>query len=146
MDVRRCGSDMPLPIRRRCAASMEMSPTWPVTQLAMDTLADAVGDREYGEASVRENAAERERLAESLHGLGLEMFPSAANFLLLELAAGMPAAPELRARLITKHRILIRNCDSYEGLVAGRYVRVAVRSREENGRLVQAMCEELKGL
>jgi len=125
---------------------VEALPAWPVTQLAMDALADAVGDREYGEASVRENAAERERLAEWLHGLGLVVFPSAANFLLLELAAGMPAASELRSRLIRKHRILIRNCDSYEGLEAGRYVRVAVRSEEENGRLVRAMGEELKGL
>jgi histidinol-phosphate/aromatic aminotransferase/cobyric acid decarboxylase-like protein len=46
--------------------------------------------------------------------------------------------------LVTKHRILIRNCNSYEGMEAGRYVRVAVRSGEENGRLVQALAEELK--
>ena len=125
---------------------METLPTWPVTQLAMDALADAVGDREYADASVRENAVERERLCESLGELGLVVFPSAANYLLLGLAAGMPAASELRARLISKHRILIRNCDSYEGLEAGRYVRVAVQPGEENARLVRAIGEELKGL
>ena len=125
---------------------MEALPTWPVTQLAMDALAEAVGDREYADASVRENAVERERMAESLGALGLVVFPSAANYLLLELAAGMPEASELRTRLIGNHRILIRNCDSYEGLGAGRYVRVAVRSGEENGRLVRAMGEELRGL
>jgi threonine-phosphate decarboxylase len=122
----------------------EMLPTWPVTQLAIDTLAEAVEDREYVVASIRENVAERERLAESLSGLGLVVFPSAANYLLVELGADMPVASELRARLIRKHRILIRNCDSYEGLEEGRYVRVAVRSGEENGRLVQAIGEELK--
>jgi threonine-phosphate decarboxylase len=124
----------------------EALPTWPVTQLAMDALGEAVGDREYADASVRENAVERERMAESLGALGLVVFPSAANYLFLELAAGMPEASELRTRLIGNHRILIRNCDSYEGLEAGRYVRVAVRSGEENGRLVRAMGEELKGL
>ncbi len=125
---------------------MEMLPTWPVTQLAMDALAEAVGDREYADASVRENTVERGRLCESLGGLGLVVFPSAANYLLLELAAGMLAASELRARLISEHRILIRNCDSYEGLEAGRYVRVAVRLGEENDRLVRAIGEELKRL
>jgi threonine-phosphate decarboxylase len=119
-------------------------PTWGVTQLAMDALAEAVGDREYAEASVRENAVERERLAESLGGVGLVVFPSAANYLLVELGADMPAASELRARLIGKHRILIRNCDSYEGLETGRYVRVAVRSGDENARLVRALGEELQ--
>jgi threonine-phosphate decarboxylase len=125
---------------------MEMLPTWPVTQLAMDTLAEAVVDREYAGASVRENAVERERLSESLDGLGVFVFPSAANYLLLELAINMIAASELRARLISRHRILIRNCDSYEGLAAGRYVRVAVRSGEENGCLIRALGEELKGI
>jgi threonine-phosphate decarboxylase len=117
-------------------------PTWPVTQLAIDALAEAVTDREYAEASIHENAVERERLAVSLSGLGFFVFPSAANFLLLELRAGMSSASELRARLIAKHRILIRNCDSYEELATGRYVRVAVRAAEENCRLIQALTEE----
>jgi len=119
-------------------------PTWPVTQLASDTLAEAVADREYAEASIHENAVERERLADSLSGLGLAVLPSAANYLLLELRADMPTASELRSRLIAKHRILIRNCDSYEGLALGRYVRVAVRSAEENCRLIQSLAQELR--
>jgi len=119
-------------------------PAWPVTQLAIDALAEAVADSEYTDASLRENAAERERLAASLSGLGFVVFPSAANYFLLELRATMPAASELRARLIAKHRILIRNCDSYEGLAPGRYIRVAVRASGENCRLIQALAEELK--
>jgi threonine-phosphate decarboxylase len=114
-------------------------PTWPVTQLAMDTLAEAVSDREYAEASRNENAIERERLAGSLSELGVVVFPSTANYLLLELRTDMPAAGELRSWLIAKHRILIRNCDSYEGLTPGRYVRVAVHSSEDNCRLIQAL-------
>jgi threonine-phosphate decarboxylase len=123
---------------------VSLSPTWPVTQLAIDALAEAVADREYAEASLRENAVERERLSQSLSGLGLVVFPSAANYLLLELGADMPTASEVRARLVTKYRILIRSCDSYEGLTRGRYVRVAVRSAAENCRLIQALADELK--
>ena len=125
-------------------AIRSLLPTWPVTQLASDTLAEAVADREYAEASIHENAVERERLADSLSGLGLAVLPSAANYLLLELRADMPTASELRSRLIAKHRILIRNCDSYEGLALGRYVRVAVRSAEENCRLIQSLAQELR--
>jgi threonine-phosphate decarboxylase len=119
-------------------------PTWPVTQLAIDALADAVADNGYAEASLRENAVERERLAESLSALGLVVFPPSANYLFLELRADMPAAAELRRRLIATHRILIRNCDSYEGLAPGRYVRVAVRSAADNCRLVQALADHLQ--
>ena len=119
-------------------------PAWPVTQLAIDALAVAVEDREYAKTSLAENAAERERLRESLQALGLHVFPSAANYLLFELQAAMPRSAELRSRMIGRHRILIRNCDSYEGLEPGRYVRVAVRSRAQNGRLIEALAQELR--
>jgi threonine-phosphate decarboxylase len=121
-----------------------LMPTWPVTQLAIDALAAAVADRGHAEASLRENAAERERMAESLSRLGVMVFPSAANYLLLKLREVMGAASDLRERLMRKHRMLIRNCDSYEGLEPGRYVRVAVRSRIDNERLVQAIAQELR--
>ena len=105
---------------------------------------EAVADREYEEASLRENAVERGWLAEKLSHLGLSVFPSAANYLFMELSQGMPVSSDLRSRLINRHRILIRNCDSYEGLAPGRYIRVAVRFREENIRLIHALAEELK--
>jgi threonine-phosphate decarboxylase len=118
-------------------------PTWPVTQLTLDALSEAVADTAYAATSLRENALERERLADSLTSLGIYVFPSAANYLFLELQANMPSAGVMRARLIGKHRILIRNCDSYDGLAPARYIRVAVRFAEENCRLVHAFADEL---
>jgi threonine-phosphate decarboxylase len=118
-------------------------PAWPVTQLALDALTEAIADREYAAASLHSNAIARERLSQSLSEIGVTVFPSAANYLLLELGAGMPPVSELRARMIANHRILIRNCDSYEGLAPGRYVRVAVRSAADNARLVHALANEL---
>jgi len=118
-------------------------PIWAVTQLAMDVFAEALEDGEHAARSLRENAAHREELAQSLQQIGLLVFPSAANFLFLELAPGMPPASELRRRLIQRHSLLIRNCDSYEGLAPGRYIRVAVRSAVENRCLVKALAEEL---
>jgi threonine-phosphate decarboxylase len=114
-------------------------PTWGVTQFAMDALAEAVQDHEYAQVSLRENELERERLAEALRAIGLSVFPSAANYLLVELSPGMPLASELRTRLLEQHRILIRNCDSYEGLENGKYIRVAVRDALDNVRFTQAL-------
>lgn len=119
-------------------------PAWPVTQLAIDTLAEGVQDHEFAEESRRENTAQRTRLAESLGALGVFVFPPAANYLFLELQPETPTTAELRARLIAKHRILIRNCDSYEGLSTGRYVRVAVRSAPDNCLLIRALGIELR--
>lgn len=117
----------------------ELLPTWPVTQLAMDALAEAVLDHSYAKLSLEENTQNREWLGTKLCELGLKVFPSAANYLFIQLAENMPRASELRSRLMHGHKILIRNCDSYEGLEAGCYFRVAVRSRQDNMRLVEAL-------
>ena len=58
----------------------------------------------------------------------------------------MQQSSKLRSRMIERHRILIRNCDSYEGLAQGRYDRVAVRSSVDNVRLTQALAEELRSM
>jgi threonine-phosphate decarboxylase len=119
----------------------DLLPTWPVTQLAIDALAEAITDDAYAQESLHENAIEREALASALRALGLFVFPSAANYLFIELNEPMP---ELRTLLIAKHRILIRNCDSYENLEAGRYIRVAVRSHDDNAQLVSALHDLLR--
>jgi threonine-phosphate decarboxylase len=123
-----------------------LQPTWPVTQLALDALAVAVEDGDYAGASLLANATNRETLSRQLESLGLTVFPSAANYLLVELPPGMPQSRELRARLLERRHILIRNCDSYDGLAHGRYIRVAVLSLSANIRLIQALTEELRQL
>ncbi|MBI4876664.1 MAG: aminotransferase class I/II-fold pyridoxal phosphate-dependent enzyme [Acidobacteria bacterium] len=125
----------------RLAAS---TPTWPVTLLALNSLSEALGDDLYAETTLRENEFERPRLAASLAAMGAHVFPAAANFLLVRLPAGWPAATSIRQRLISEHRILVRNCDSYAGLEKGRYLRVAVRTAAENGRLMEAFKQVVK--
>ena len=119
-------------------------PTWPITQLALDALCEALADRNYAEDTLRDNAANRAELAAALCSLGLTVFPSVANYLLLELKPGMPSAETLRTRMIRNHHILIRNCDSYEGLTHGHFIRVSVRTTEDNARLAAALGQELK--
>ena len=72
-----------------------------------------------------------------MEGLGLRVFPSAANYLLFR-ASGVS---DLKERLLDRG-VLIRSCANYPGLGED-YYRVAVRLRGENQRLIQAMKEVL---
>jgi threonine-phosphate decarboxylase len=121
-----------------------MVPTWPVTALAANALREALADEEYAASSLRENEVERRRLEAALTQLGAEVFPSAANFLLLRLQPGWPESRSLRESLIRDHHIVVRNCDSYAGLETGKFIRVAVRSAPENAQLLRALKEAFK--
>lgn len=72
---------------------------------------------------------------------GLRPYPSAANFILVEIMAGPPVA-ELAERLAAR-RILIRCGDSFHGLAPGRFFRVAVRRSADNARLLAALRDGL---
>ena len=65
-------------------------------------------------------------------------YPAAANFLLCRLLDPAKPGPWLAERL-AKRGILIRTCDDFTGLEPGRFIRLAVRSAEENRRLVEAL-------
>jgi histidinol-phosphate/aromatic aminotransferase/cobyric acid decarboxylase-like protein len=92
-------------------------------------------EEEYDSDIRRLNAEAREEFALALRGIGLSVFPSDANFLLVKLSRGSGA--EL-AEWLESSRILIRRCDSFSGLGED-YLRLAVRSREDNLRLVTLM-------
>jgi threonine-phosphate decarboxylase len=119
-------------------------PTWSVSQLAMDALSEALVDADFVHETLLECESERIRVADTLARLGLKVVPSAANYLLVRLNPSMPDSAELRLQLARDHRILIRNCDSYEGLEKGRWIRLAIRSPHENTRLVSALNSVLK--
>ena len=126
---------------RRLAAQL---PCWPVTILALNALAEALLDSDYAEETIEANRRARTQLSGALDKLGIQVFPSAANFLLLRLPSGCPALA-IRDRLIREHAILVRECDSFAGLAAGKYLRVAVRREIENARLVDAFARVLEG-
>lgn len=124
---------------RQCADQLE---PWSVNTPAQIAGVASLADAGYRERTVRSVSTERAALAQGLADLpGLAPFPSAANYLLVEMRNGFTAA-ELKSRLLDK-RILIRDCSNYRGL-DGRYFRVAVRSKEENRRLLDALGEVLQ--
>ena len=75
---------------------------------------------------------------------GISPMPSAANYLLIRgERAGEPLSLQpLREALETRHRILLRDCRSFEGLDAS-WLRIGFQSRRNNRRIVAALRLEL---
>ncbi len=113
-----------------------LQPSWPVNAVAAAAGIAAVRDRGFAEASIAEVARLREDLFGALDAIpGLRPFPGAANFLLVRGPDGLPER-------LARRSVLVRGCGPFYGL-GPQYFRVAVRSAEENGRLVAAIKEEL---
>src|SRR5258705_3966482 len=105
---------------------------WPVSTVALDAALAALDEDEFGSETRRLSALAREEFSGALCANGLQVFPSAANFLLVKLPRGSGASLE---SFLAAERILIRRCDSFRGL-GDSYIRVAVRHSPENLRLV----------
>ncbi|MBQ0049885.1 MAG: aminotransferase class I/II-fold pyridoxal phosphate-dependent enzyme [Bacteroidales bacterium] len=68
----------------------------------------------------------------------LHVMPSQANFVLCE-TTGPYSANELALQLLKNHNILVSACSAKKGIQPNRYVRLAVRSEEDNNRLIAAL-------
>ncbi len=84
---------------------------------------------------------ERKWLQSELKKLSFKVYPSSANFLLLDIRDSELSSTELVKR-VSSHGILLRDASSFRGL-DGRHVRLAIRTREENKQLVKALKNEL---
>jgi histidinol-phosphate/aromatic aminotransferase/cobyric acid decarboxylase-like protein len=103
-------------------------------------LADA-GYRSAYERARRRYVREARRLFDGLAGLpGVKVYPSAANFALLEL--DRPAG-EVAATLLAGHGVYVRDCADKRGLHGDRYLRVAARREPENRQIMAAFAEVL---
>lgn len=116
-------------------AMRRAGPPWSVSQLAQEAGLAALREDDYVNRLRALTARERPRLYASLRDLGLHVVPGEANFLLFqsEVALGAP----LRER-----GVLIRSCADFYGLDETWY-RAAVRTGEENDRLLAALKEVL---
>lgn len=74
---------------------------------------------------------------------GLRLIPTQANYVMVEITGGLSAA-EMTRRLILKHNILIKNLSSKVNRDGRQYLRLAVKTLEENTALVAALRAELE--
>jgi threonine-phosphate decarboxylase len=114
---------------------------WSVNVLAQTAAQAALEDRRHAQRSLAFMLRERARLAKALGVIrDLHAFPSAANFLLVELPPSTSAV--LVTQTLRRQGLLIRDCSVIPGL-NGRTIRVAVRTTAENRRLVTALRQVL---
>lgn len=117
----------------------KMLPPWNVNGPVQLYLRHALEDIKYIQLSKKFLKEEGVRLRSVLETFSqMTVYPGAANFILLRLTNGKSAA-WLQGKLIDKH-ILIRQCGNYKGLDKT-FFRVAIRTREENERLLSALRE-----
>ncbi|MGB8014119.1 MAG: aminotransferase class I/II-fold pyridoxal phosphate-dependent enzyme [Terriglobales bacterium] len=123
------------------AAIEAFVPAWPVDSIAAEAARLALQDQASIAATRETNARERRWLADQLQSLGLRVFPSAANYLLVKTDENGNGL-DLWRRLVVAHRVVIRSCANFEGLDE-RYFRIGVRTCFENQLLVEAMTQVL---
>jgi threonine-phosphate decarboxylase len=106
---------------------------WTMNSLAQKAGIAALDDRSYQERTAAVMAEEKRYLENGLDSLKIDRVASSANYCLLK----MNNAQEVIASLRTKG-VLVRDCSNFTGLDKT-YMRVAVRSREENSALLKEL-------
>ncbi len=80
---------------------------------------------------------ERRRFFDELNAIeGLRVIPSQANYFMIELMGGL-SAEEVSKKLLGQYKILVK--DLSPKLNGKQYLRIAIRTREDNDRLLNAM-------
>lgn len=116
-------------------------PPWSVNAMGQVAAVAALNDAGYVARSLSFMRKERARFAAKLARLpGCEVFPSQANFVFMELPRQWGASAV--AAQLRPEGLLIRDCSSVPGLNA-HSIRVAVRTRRENDRLLTALSQLL---
>lgn len=108
---------------------------WAVSSLAQAAGLAALQETAYAGAVRALIAEQRPRMAAGLRALGLRVMDGQANYLLFR------ATPDFGEKL-RRRGAVVRSCANYPGLDAAWY-RTAVRTEEENTRLLQIMGEIL---
>lgn len=104
---------------------------WNVSVLAQAAGIAALDETEYINKTKELIATEREYLMIELKKLDFKVYSSKANYIFFK-------GPEGLYEKCLDNKIIIRDCSNYRGLCTG-YYRIAVRIREENEKLIDAL-------
>jgi len=106
---------------------------WTVNTLAQLAGITALKDTDYATKTFRIIEEEKAHLETGLKKMGITYYPSRINFYLLKLENAGDAVSNLRTK-----GILARDCSNFRGL-NNSHIRIAVRSRNENSRLLREL-------
>ena len=113
---------------------------WPVSVLAEAAGEAALACTDWERESAALIAVWRAELAAGLRSLGLWVSESECNFLLVSDAVPNEAKNAARLRFAAARGLPLRDCANFRGLPAG-YFRTAVKTPEENRRLLSALAD-----
>ncbi|MGF7143041.1 histidinol-phosphate aminotransferase [Anaerotaenia torta] len=114
----------------------EQLPEWNLSVFAQRAGVAACGEEGFAGRTAWYVSRERQYLIGEMEKLGIKVYPSDANYLLLETEHPLYEG-------LLEEGILIRDCGNYKGLDRGFY-RIAVKNREENELLLNAVREILR--
>ena len=122
------------------AAELEkIRPPFNVNSLAQAAALAALDDQAHVEASRAMNAGERARLTEAFERLGLYVYPSQANFLLVSFPGpSLPVYEELLAR-----GVIVRGGHAF-GIPEA--LRITIGTPEQNDRVIKAVAEAMSSV
>jgi len=121
----------------------KITPPWSVNALAQAVGENAIQDHAYAARTRTFVREEREFLFNELQFLpGLKVYPGRANFLLVCIDRKDMDAPAMAKQMLSSG-IAIRVCANFDGLDK-RFFRVAVRTRDENLKLLDLLKKGLR--
>jgi L-threonine-O-3-phosphate decarboxylase len=116
---------------------------WNVNCLAQAAAVAALKDEEHLRVTRELIKKEKAFLSTELEKIkSFKVFPPDANFFFIDIRKSGLTATELKNKLL-RQGILIRDCTSFRGLDEY-FIRVAVKTREENERLIEALKRTVK--
>nr|WP_196001723.1 threonine-phosphate decarboxylase CobD [Clostridium sp. 1001271B_151109_B4] len=107
---------------------------WSINVMVAEGITKGLNEKDYIKKSIEYIKGEKEYLYSALKEIKcLYVFEPSVNFIMFKLLTNL----DLKSELI-KRKILVRSCDNYIGLNNSFY-RVAVRTREENNKLISEL-------
>ncbi|GAI73565.1 unnamed protein product, partial [marine sediment metagenome] len=111
---------------------------WSVNCLAQIAVREILQDKEFINKSKSFLLEEKEFLYRELSNIkGLRAYKPSSNFIFIKLLGNVYS--EGAKDQLAKKGILIRDCSNFRGLEEGKFIRVAVRTRKENIKLLKEL-------
>lgn len=113
---------------------LKVSTPFPLSTPAKLAAMAALDDQEFLRFVVEKTREERRRVSKKLLDMGVKVYPSEANFILIET----PLKSAKLAEELLKRGIIVRDCSKFIGC-SEHHVRVSIGKKEENDAFLEAM-------
>jgi histidinol-phosphate/aromatic aminotransferase/cobyric acid decarboxylase-like protein/choline kinase len=116
-------------------------PIWNINSMAEYFLEIFIKYQSDFESSCRKVMADRKEFLEGLKAVPyLDLYPAQANYVFARITDERSSA-DLKRQLFSGRDLLIKDCGNKSGLPDKKYVRISVRRKDDNDRLLRALLE-----